>query len=327
MAFLPFPKSWPKFTPKDKLADWFEAYASIMELNVWMKTIIESADYDETSSTWTVVLTRADGSSRTLRPRHIVWATGHAGEAVMPRFPGQENFRGQLYHSIQHVDASTTDVAGKQVVVVGTGNSGHDIAQNFYESDAKVTMLQRRGTYVISVSKGIPLLHGDNYEGDSPTDEADIYWQSLPFPVAFVLNGGLTSRISEVDKDVLDGLARAGFDLDYCHDNSGILRKYLTRGGGYYIDVGCSQLIVDGKIKVKQSRGIAKFDPDGLVLADGSKLQADVVVLATGYDNMRTTVRKALGDKVADRCKDVWDLDGEGELNAVRLICPACARI
>jgi hypothetical protein len=56
-----------------------------------------------------------------------------------------------------------------------------------------------------------------------------------------------------------------------------------------------------------------------LVLADGTKKEADIVVLATGYDNMRTSARKIFGNKVADRCKDVWDLDDEGEVNAVSL--------
>lgn len=94
----------------------------------------------------------------------------------------------------------------------------------------------------------------------------------------------------------------------------------MTRGGGYYIDVGCSQLIAEGKIKVHKSPdGIREFTPHFLILADGKELEADMVVLATGFDNMRTTVRKVLGDKVADRCKDVWDLDEEGEVRAVSL--------
>ena len=77
-------------------------------------------------------------------------------------------------------------------------------------------------------------------------------------------------------------------------------------------------MIIDGRIKVKHSpRGITGFGARELRLADGSSLPADVVVLATGYDNMRTTVRKVLGDKIADRCQDVWDLDSEGELRAV----------
>ena len=134
--------------------------------------------------------------------------------------------------------------------------------------------------------------------------------------LAFAVN--FTKRASEAEKDILEGLQRAGFELDFGVDGAGILRAYMTRGGGYYIDVGCSSLIAEGKIKVKRSpEGIAGFNERSLLLKDGSSLDADIVVLATGYDNMRTTVRKALGDHVADRCKDVWDLDEEGEVNAV----------
>ncbi|KAA8651972.1 hypothetical protein EYZ11_001733 [Aspergillus tanneri] len=319
MAYLPFPKNWPQFTSKDKLADWFEAYASIMELNVWLRTSIKSAVYDDVKSEWTVIVRRGDGSERTIRPRHLVWCTGHSGEPKIPTFPGQVQFKGTVYHASQHNDASEHDVKGKKVVVVGTGNSGHDIAQNFYENGAEVTMLQRRGTYVITANKGVFMMHeGLHEENGPPTEEADIIAESLPFPVQFALATHFTNRVYEAEKDILEGLRKAGFELDFGVDGAGITRAYITRGGGYYIDVGCSALIAGGKIKIKRSpEGISSFNEHGLVLKDGSTLEADIVVLATGYDNMRTTVRKALGDQVADRCKDVWDLDEEGEVNAM----------
>ena len=202
-----------------------------------------------------------------------------------------------------------------------TKSSGHDVAQNFYENGADVTMVQRRGTYVISAKTGLFMLHEGLYdEGGPPTEDADVYGQSLPIPVQFALNVDLTKRIAAAEKENIDGLTRAGFDIDFGDDGSGIYRKYVTRGGGYYIDVGCSQLIIDGKIKLQQSpQGIAGFEPHALVLSEGSKLDADIVVLATGYDNMRTSARKVFGDKIADRCQDVWDLDSEGEINAVSL--------
>lgn len=153
-----------------------------------------------------------------------------------------------------------------------------------------------------------------------PTEEADIISESLPFPVQFALSSDFTNRVRNVEKDTLEGLEKAGFKLDFGVDGGGIARQYMTRGGGYYIDVGCSPLIIDGKIKVKQSpEGISGLNERGLVLKDGSPLEADIVVLATGYDNMRTTVRKVLGDPIADRLVDVWDLDEEGELNGVCL--------
>lgn len=322
MAYLPFPSNWPLFTPKDKLADWFEHYASIMELNIWLKSTVTSAEYNDSSKSWTVLVKRGDGSERTIKPKYVVFCTGHAGEPKIPSFPGQANFKGNVYHGSQHKDASMSgDVKGKKVIVVGTGNSGHDIAQNFYENGAEVQMLQRRGTYVISAKTGLFMLHKGMYdEGSPPIEDADVYGQSLPIPVQFALNVGLTDRIKEAEKQNIDDLQKAGFEVDFGSDQSGIYRKYVTRGGGYYIDVGASQLIIDGKIKVVQSPGgIKGFEPESLVLADGRKLDADIVVLATGYDNMRTTLRKAVGDKVADRCKDVWDLDEEGEVNTV---CP-----
>ncbi|GFF46966.1 probable indole-3-pyruvate monooxygenase YUCCA10 [Aspergillus udagawae] len=320
MAYLPFPRNWPQFTPKDKLADWFEAYASIMELNIWLKTSVKSAVYDDAKAQWTVTVVRGNtGLERVLHPRHIIWCTGHSGEPKIPVFPGQAHFKGTVYHGSQHHDASDYDVKGKKVVVVGTGNSGHDIAQNFYENGADVTMLQRSGTYVITAAKGVLMQHeGLHEENGPPTEEADIISESLPYPVKFALDVHFTKRAYDAEKDILDGLKAAGFELDFGVDGAGISRAYMTRGGGYYIDVGCSQLIADGKIKIKRSpEGIAGFNARGLLLKDGSALDAEIVVLATGYDNMRTTVRKVLGDRVADRCRDVWDLDEEGEINAM----------
>ena len=255
-----------------------------------------------------------------LSATNIDFLQGHSGEPKIPNFPGQKDFKGEVYHASEHQDASLAgDVTGKKVVVVGTGNSGHDIAQNFHENGSAVTMVQRRGTYVISAKTGLFMLHAGLYEeGGPPTEDADVYSQSLPNPVQFALGVHSTKRIAAAEKDNIDGLTKAGFNIDFGDNGSGIYRKYITRGGGYYIDVGCSQLIIDGKIKVKQSPdGIKGFEPNALVLADGTKLEADVVVLATGYDNMVTSARKIFGDKIADRCKDVWDLDSEGEVNAV----------
>lgn len=320
MAYLPFPKNWPMFIAKDKLADWFEIYASAMELNIWLKSTIKHAEYSDETKHWTVEVTRENGHARVLKTKHVVFCTGQAGEPRIPTFPGQHGFKGTIYHGSQHKDASYgSEVRGKKVIVVGTGNSGHDIAQNYYECGANVTILQRRGTYVIQAKKGLFMLHHGLYdEHGPPTDDADVYGQSLPIPVQFALNVDMTNHIKEAEADNIEGLQKAGFKLDFGHDGSGIYRKYITRGGGYYIDVGASQLIIDGKIDIVQSPdGIRGFESDGLVLADGRKLEADTVVLATGFDNMRTTLSKSLGNKIADRCGDVWDLDAEGEVNTV----------
>ncbi|KAL2674474.1 hypothetical protein IWX47DRAFT_880145 [Phyllosticta citricarpa] len=331
MAYLPFPPTWPIFTPKDKLADWFESYASLLELNVWMRTTITESSYDDATHKWTVTVVRRDAegntTTRIMHPKHIIMCTGHSGKPKVPNFPNQAAFQGKLYHGSEHKDASlipASELANKRIVVVGTGNSGHDIAQNYHEAGAgSVTMLQRRGTYVISAldGKGIFMMHEGLYdEGGPPTQDADVYGESLPNAVHFALNVDFTRRVAKAEAAVLAGLDKAGFARDAGPDGSGLMRKYLTRGGGYYIDVGASQLVADGKIKVVRSEGgIASFSPTGLVLADGhdTHLPADVVVLATGYDNMKTSVAKALGEEHAARCADVWDLDAEGEIRTM----------
>ena len=75
MPYLPFPDNWPVFTPKDKMGDWLEAYASIFELDLWTSTTCDRASWNEASQDWTVTVTR-DGKSLALRPKQLVFATG-----------------------------------------------------------------------------------------------------------------------------------------------------------------------------------------------------------------------------------------------------------
>ncbi|KAL7930764.1 FAD/NAD(P)-binding domain-containing protein [Trichoderma chlorosporum] len=321
LPYIPFPSHWPLFMPKDKLADWLEAYANLMELNVWCNTEILSTSFDETGELWNVTVRRLDGSVRILKPRHVVLATGNAGAAIIPHFKGIESYEGVLYHGSQHRDASDDpNISNKHVVIIGSGTSGHDLCQNFHDCGAaSVTMLQRGSSYVLTAKKGLPMLHSGTYEeGGPPTDDLDVNSQSMPFPVQFAFNVFTTNAIKTVDKDVIEGLTAAGFQLDYAEDGSGIFRKYITRGGGYYVDVGCSQLIIDGKVKLKSNpEGIKSFTPNGLLLADGSELKADIVIMATGYQTMHSTVQNLFGDKVASRLGKVWDLNQEGEINSI----------
>jgi hypothetical protein len=119
------------------------------------------------------------------------------------------------------------------------------------------------------------------------------------------------------DAQTLDGLERAGFKVDRGPDDAGLFIKYFQRGGGYYFDVGASQLIIDGKIKVKQGQEVSEILPKGLRLADGTVIEADEIIFAAGYENMRTQARLIFGDEVADRVGDIWGYDNEGEVRAL----------
>src|SRR5260370_16339995 len=89
---------------------------------------------------------------------------------------------------------------------------------------------------------------------------------------------------------------------------------YLRRGGGYYFNVGCSDLIISGAIRLLQFSDIEKFSTPGALLRDGRIVPADLLVLATGYKNQQDTVRAYLGDRIADSIGPVWGFDDGGEL-------------
>src|ERR1700730_16728817 len=79
LPYMHFPPTWPAYIPKDKLAAWLEAYVGNMELNYWTATEFEGGSYNEKEGRWSVVLHRADGTKREMRPRHSVMATGVSG--------------------------------------------------------------------------------------------------------------------------------------------------------------------------------------------------------------------------------------------------------
>ena len=103
------------------------------------------------------------------------------------------------------------------------------------------------------------------------------------------------------DAELLAALDAVGFRRNDGPGGTGLMGYALAQGGGYYIDVGASQLIARGDIALAQGSGIAEFTPTGIRLEDGRELDADLVVLATGYQNMRETARRLFGDVVADR--------------------------
>lgn len=325
LPYIPFPPTWPIFTPKDKLADFLESYASFLELNVWTKTNLTSSSWDDSKKQWTITVerTQEDGSkeTRTFNPHHVILATGHSGKKNFPTIKGIDSFAGdRLCHSSEFSGAlSLPDKATKRAVVVGCCNSGHDIAQDFYEKGYDVTMVQRSSTLVVSSNAIMSVYIKGLFDEDGPAlDDADLFIQSFPAEVFKAIQIQVTGIVAnQVDAELHQGLEKVGFKVDHGPDAGGIFLKYYQRGGGYYIDVGASQLIIDGKIKIKQGQEITQILPQGIEFADGSALEADEIVFATGYQNMRTEAGNVFGDAVADRLRSVWGFDEEGEFRSI----------
>ncbi|MEM8630647.1 MAG: NAD(P)/FAD-dependent oxidoreductase [Pseudomonadota bacterium] len=312
LPYLPFPDDWPVFSPKDKIGDWLESYTKIMELNYWTRTTCRSAQYDADSGEWTVTVDR-DGEEVVLRPEQLVLATGMSAMPNLPDLPGMDSFRGDLHHSSKHPGPDA--YAGKKVAIVGSNNSSHDIAAALWEAGADVTMVQRSSTHIVKSDTLMEIALGGLYSEEAlangiTTDTADLIFASIPYKVLPAVQKPQCDEMRERDKEFYERLEKSGFQLDFGADDTGLFLKYLRRGSGYYIDVGASELVADGKIKLAHGQ-VTEVTPGGLKLDTGEELNADVIVFATGYSSMNGWAAQLINQEVADKVGKCWGLGSD----------------
>ena len=313
LPYLPFPPNWPVFSPKDKIGDWLEMYTKIMELNYWTSTRAKKASYDAAKKEWTVTVER-DGKEIVLHPKQLVLATGMSGKPNLPHFKGMERFKGDQHHSSQHPGPDA--YRGKKAVVIGSNNSAHDIAAALWENDVDVTMVQRSTTDIVRsdtlMEIGLSALEAWKVVRDGmTTQKADMIFASIPYKIMHEFHISLYEQMRERDAAFYEGLEKAGFMLDWGADGSGLFMKYLRRGSGYYIDVGASQLIIDGKIKLKAGSDVREITENSVILEDGTELPADLIVYATGYGSMNGWAADLISQEVADKVGKVWGLGSD----------------
>ncbi|KAG6371217.1 hypothetical protein JVT61DRAFT_9841 [Boletus reticuloceps] len=319
MPYLPFPPTWPVYGPARKLADWLEGYADYLELNVWTSSVITKTEWDDNLKTWTVEINKDGKDTRILKVKHLVFATGPGGHPKSPDIPGKEDFKGEVVHSSGFTSAA--NYIGKRAIIVGTCTSGHDIAQDFLNHGVDVTMYQHSSTHIMSVEAVKDML-GVNYNETIPTDIGDVYHTSLPYALVKRIRQRIVSHSAQtMDKEVLGGLAKAGFKTNLGPYGAGLVHLLLTRGGGYYVDTGTTRHVINGDIKLKSGSAIERFTEKVLKFADGTQLEADIVVFATGYGDPRDSMRDLCGPQVANKVNKVWGLTEEGDLNSIFRDC------
>ena len=310
LPYLPFPGNWPVFSPKDKIGDWLEMYTKVMELNYWSSTECKSASYDEKRREWSVVVQR-NGKEIVLKPKQLILATGMSAKPIVPRFEGMDIFKGDQHHSSRHPGPDTYQ--NKKAVVIGSNNSAHDICAALWENGADVTMVQRSSTHIVRsdtlMELGLSALYSEQaVQAGMTTAKADLIFASLPYRILPALQTPVYNAIRERDADFYRRLEQAGFLLDYGDDGSGLFMKYLRRGSGYYIDVGASELIANGSIKLKSGVDVERLSEHSVVLSDGTELLADLVVYAIGYGSMNGFAADLISKDVADKVGKVWGL-------------------
>tara|TARA_Y100000994_G_scaffold163241_1_gene134057 strand:+ start:7262 stop:9046 length:1785 start_codon:yes stop_codon:yes gene_type:complete len=311
MPYMQFPDHWPIFSPKDKIGDWLEMYAKIMEINYWGLSECINASFDELNDEWTVVVDK-NGEEVEIKTKHLVFATGMSGMPNIPSIKNSNQYKGDYVHSSNFISGS--GYKDKNCVVVGSNNSAHDIAAELWEQGAmNVTMIQRSSTTVARSSTLLDLQTRGNFSEQAvqsgiTVDIADLIVASNPYKTVYKDGQKSVQLLKNIDKEFYQKLSDSGFLFDFGEDESGLSVKYLRRGSGYYIDVGGSELIINGEIKLESPAEIKLFKEKSIILDNGKEIDCDLVVFATGYGSMNQWAAKLISQKVADKVGKCWGL-------------------
>lgn len=318
LPFLPYPQSAGTFLHRHEIADQLERYVDLLELNVYTSCTVRRLLFDEGVSEWTAsVRYEPAGEMRQFKASHVVWATGGGGQ--VPRYPDFRNpevYRGQAVHSVHF--SSAQNWAGKSGIIVGSANTAMDIAEDMLENGIKpIVMVQRSATNVVP-AEYIKEGHLRHYGEGMNIGIADQRVMSLPFPFTRKFINATNARGAAREPDRFSNLEKAGFLLDREGD---LMENIYDKGGGHYVDVGCCQRIIDGEIQMKNDSPVVAYTPTGLEFADGSCIDADLIVLCTGFRNKNARLELhengLLDALTSEKLKDVWKLNPEGEVRSM----------
>ncbi|KAJ9614972.1 hypothetical protein H2200_001046 [Cladophialophora chaetospira] len=304
-----FREGYDYFPTGKELARGYQEYVDRHQLNISLSTSLENATFDEDAEMWTLHINNK-GQKSTLKTPHFVFAIGAGGSVPkMPVLPNRDAYKGIVIHSATYKNAD--EWKGKNGVIVGTGNTAHDVAEDMVAAGMQTTMIQRGRTSVF------PIHHYQKwsdplYNPTVPIEEADRQIMAMPIAITRHASNLGTKKAANGEPERFDALERAGFRVERYGDLWQLLSDRL---GGHYMDVGCSKKISDGLIKMKGDAAITGFSETGLEFGDGSKLDADVIVFCTGFSHdVRGEAIKVVGPEIGERLDDYWALDDEGEL-------------
>ncbi|KAF2429003.1 FAD/NAD(P)-binding domain-containing protein [Tothia fuscella] len=312
---LPFePPIWgpeyPYHLNIQHLDEGYQKYVKRYNLDVWLSTSLDEARWSKVTKTWTLSITRR-GMRQDVHARHLVLAIGGGGQVPkMPELDNRNAFKGKVLHSAEYKNSKAWK--GLKGVVIGTANSGHDVANDMLGAGLEsVTMIQRGRTPVLPIEY-YHKIYDHIYNDKIPVAVSDALSVTMPTAISRLMAIKMIGKFSSEEPERFDALERRGFRVERCMD---LYQCLYERFGGHYIDVGVSNKIGQGLIKVKGDAPLTGFTESGLKFGDGSTLDADVVVFATGFEgNMRLAAADLVGQEVGDKLDDWWGVDSEGEL-------------
>ncbi|OHE91150.1 endoribonuclease L-PSP [Colletotrichum orchidophilum] len=319
-------EGYPNFLTGLDLTRYFSAAVEELRLPFFAGVAVVSNAWSEADKVWTVrVKDVKTGEEMVVKARNVLLANGFIFDNEHPRVPelkGRELFHGPIQHTTAY--RNPKDYKGKRVVVVGSGNSAHDVAGNL-ASDPEVesvTLLQRSPTVLLDFATIAPILTM-RYQGDVPIDTADFLQESLPVGIMRDMGKaaiGAAVAATEARSKALEGL---GYVVD--RNPCLMTRVFEDRGKGFYVDQpGTFDFVFGGRIKIAQGEAVG-FVEEGVVVVDKKTgkervVEADGVVLATGYEVMdlpkKYRDRGFFDEETAGKLVNVsmYGVDEEGEV-------------
>jgi cation diffusion facilitator CzcD-associated flavoprotein CzcO len=249
-----------------------------IDQHIAFHTRVTHAAWDSGTARWTVTATR-DGAEVGITSNFLVMSTGYYSydEGHLPTWGGEEEFAGKFVHP--QFWPEDLDYSGKRVVVIGSGATAMTLVPKMAETAAKVTMLQRSPTYVVSRPAEDKLANRMRKLFGPKASYTLTRWRNVGWQLFFY---NLTRRKPQQVKDRLIGFVRDALGPDYD------IAKHFTPTYNPWDQRLC--LIPDDDLYTAIRSGkadvvtdtIEKFVPEGIKLSSGETIPADIVVTATG---------------------------------------------
>ncbi|UQC81902.1 uncharacterized protein CLUP02_07388 [Colletotrichum lupini] len=323
---FPVPEGYPKYLKGTDLTRYFSSAVEELGLPFFGGVAVTKNTWSEEEKVWTVeVRDVKTGEEMTLKAKNLLLANGFLVGNDNPRVPklkGRELFTGPVQHTSEY--RNPADYKGKRVLIVGVGNSAHDVAGNLAsDPDVKsVTILQRSPTVLLDFATVAPILMM-RYQGDIPVDTADFLQESLPVGMMRDMARGAIGMAIAGAEDRSLALEGLGYAVE--RDTCLMTKVFEERGSSFYVDQpGTFDLVFGGRIQIARGDAVG-FVEEGVVVRDretGNErvVEADGVVLATGYEVVDLPARwKRSGfvdEETAGKLVNVsaFGVDEEGEV-------------